>query len=441
MRIIRRLTPLRSIALGFILLILLGALLLMLPVSTRNGRVASLTDALFTATSACCVTGLVLRDTATYWSRFGQTVILLLIQIGGLGFVTLAATFFMLAKKRMGLRERELLTESMSASRVQGIMDMARFAVLGTFFFEGIGAALLAIRFIPRFGLGEGLYFSVFHSVSAFCNAGFDLMGVIEPYASFMPYMSDWLVNLTLMALIFLGGIGFFVWDDVRKNGLHFKKYTLHAKLALFVSMILTLGGATLLFFYEPSNMPFGTRLLTSLFGSVTARTAGFNTVDTAALSTGGKLTTMLLMFIGGSPASTAGGVKTTTIAVLIMYATAGFRGEKHVNMFGRSVGDDTLKRAVLVVLTNFTVAFAGALLICMTQQIPLSEVMFEVFSAIGTVGMSTGITRELNGLSRYVIIFLMYLGRVGSISFALALLEKRVKPEVMQPVERVTIG
>ena len=427
------------IALSFLLLIALGTGLLMLPISVKDGAPADFTTALFTSVSASCVTGLVLRDTGTYWSRFGQTVILLVIQTGGLGFITVAAVAFSGTRRKLGLREREMLKESMSGVRVQGIMKIAKMSVLGTFLFEGAGALLLAIRFVPLFGWGEGLYYAVFHAISAFCNAGFDLMGIYEPFCSFVPFGSDALISLTLCALILIGGIGFFVWNDIKLNGLKWKKYALHTKLTLSGTLVLTALGTALLFLSEPGEGVLD-RLLKALFGSVTARTAGFNTTDTAQMTPGGMMVTTLLMFIGGGTGSTAGGIKITTAAVLLLYAISGYRGGDRINVYRRSVDDGALKKAVLVCLTNFLLAFFGAFIICASQGLALSDVLFEAFSAIGTVGMSTGVTRSLNGVSRYVVIFLMYLGRVGSISFALALFERR-GPDVRQPIEPVNIG
>lgn len=437
----RHIQNVQVIALSFLLLIALGAGLLMLPASVRDGAPADFTTALFTSVSASCVTGLVLQDTGTYWSRFGQTVILCLIQLGGLGFITVAAAAFASMRRTIGLRGREMLLQSMSGVRVKGIMEIAKMAVLGTLLVEGVGALLLLIRFVPLFGFGEGLYYAVFHAISAFCNAGFDLMGVYEPFCSFVPFANDALVSLTLCALILIGGAGFFVWQDIKTNGRHFKKYTLHTKLTLVGGLSLTLLGTVLLLLSEWDGSSPLLQLLKAFFGSVTARTAGFNTTDTGAMRAGGRLTTMLFMFIGGGTGSTAGGIKITTAAVLLLYALSGYRGGGQINAFRRSVDDDALKRAVLVCLTNFLLAFFGAFLICLSQPLPLSDVMFEAFSAIGTVGMTTGITRSLNGLSRYTVIFLMFLGRVGSISFALALFEKRGAPNVRQPIEPVSIG
>lgn len=404
-----------------------------------------LVTALFTAVSASCVTGLVLVDTATYWSGFGQVVILLLIQIGGLGFMTIATLFSRLLRRRMSIRERGVMAESINTVRVGRIMEITGTIGLGTLIFELSGAVLLSIRFIPEFGLGRGIWYSVFHSVSAFCNAGFDLMGVKAPFSSLVSYSDDALVSITIMLLIVLGGIGFLVWDDIRLKGLHWRRYDLQTKLVLVSTASLILGGAVLFFFIERSrmnaDMPLGEQILVSFFSSVTPRTAGFNSVDTAALSDASKLLTVILMFIGGSPGSTAGGIKTTSVAVVLIFLFSGIRGRRGAYVFGRRIPDDAMKRSGMIAGTNLILALLGALVLCGTQSLPLADVLIEVFSAIGTVGMSTGITRELSTLSALVVTLLMYLGRVGSISFAMALLERRTDPPVTYPEEQVTVG
>ena len=429
------------IALGYFIIISIGTLLLMLPAASRNAGNAPLLTAFFTSTSASCVTGLVLCDTASYWTLFGQAVILCLIEIGGLGFMTFATLFYILLRKRMGLRERSVMMESINTTQIGGIMSLTRKIALGTFLFEGAGAALLAVRFIPRFGFGKGMWYGVFHSVSAFCNAGFDLMGAYDgAYNSFTAYSGDALVNIVLMALISVGGLGFLVWDDISKKKFRFSRYTFQTKLVVSASLILTFGGAVGLFFLEPIR-PFGERVLTALFGSVTARTAGFNTLDVASMSSGGRLLTIILMFIGGSPGSTAGGVKTTTVAALLLHTYAGIRHHQSAGAFGRSLDDDTLKKASSVFFFNLLLALFGALALCFLQPLPLEDVLFECFSAIGTVGMTTGITRALNPLSCCIVALLMFCGRVGSISFAIALLERRARPSIRRPTEQITIG
>ena len=440
-----KMSHVQIIALGFFLIIMTGTFLLMLPVSTKNGQGASFLDALFTATSASCVTGLIVQDTSLYWSEFGQAVILLMIQIGGLGFMTIATMFFMFLRKRVHLRGRELLSESISVDQVGGIMRLAKKIIWGTFLIEGIGALLLMIRFVPLYG-AQGIWMSVFHSVSAFCNGGFDLMGQhTGAYSSLTGFASDWLVNLVIMALIVVGGIGFIVWDDALTHKLKLKKYHLHSKIVLLMTSILLFGGAIIFFFVERNatgaGMTFGNQVLAALFDSATARTAGFNTVDTASLSDAGKLVTIALMFIGGSPGSTAGGVKTTTIMVLMLYSFSYMRKNRSTSVFGRSLEEDALRKASAVFFTNLMLALGVTVIISSIQNLSMLDLMFETFSAIGTVGMSTGLTRDLNSISRVLIIFLMYCGRVGSLSFANALAGKRKTAPVRDAVEKITIG
>ena len=440
-----RLSRTQVISLGFFIIITVGTLLLMLPAASRDGRPTPFLDSLFTATSASCVTGLVTVDTATHWSLFGQCVLLVLIQIGGLGFMTIATFFFILINRRPGLRGRELLSESISSMELGGILSLAKKIIAVTAVCESVGAALLAIRFCPQFGFLKGLFVSVFHSVSAFCNAGFDLLGVIEPYGSFVPYAGDVLVNTVLIALIVIGGLGFIVWNDVIVHGIHIKKYRLHSKIVLTATAVLLFGGALILFFTESgaacSGMSVGERILTSLFGSVTARTAGFNTVDIASMSDGGKLTTIVLMFIGGSPGSTAGGIKTTTVFTLLIYAFSYIRGANSFGVYGRRLENGALNKAASVFFTNLLLMLIATVLIVSIDKLPLTDTLFETTSAMATVGMSTGITRSLSSASRVIIIVLMFCGRVGSLSFAGALTAQKETVRVTEPVEKIIIG
>ena len=440
-----RFSYVQVIALGYAIMILVGTILLMMPFATSDGEGAEFTDALFTVTSASCVTGLIPVDTGTYWSFAGQAVIISLIQIGGLGFITIATLFLMLLRKRVGLREKELMIESINSSNIGGILRLTKKIVIGTLIFEGIGAIILTIRFARDFPFGRALWFGVFHSISSFCNAGFDLLGVIEPYSSLIHYSTDWIVTGTVMLLIVIGGIGFLVWEDIYKNGLYVKKYSFHTKLVLITTAVLIFGGAALIFIFERNfshaGMTLGEQVLSALFGSVSARTAGMNVADTGVLSSAGKLVNIFLFFIGGSSGSTAGGIKTTTFAVLILHAISSMRGNAHTHALGRRISDDAVKKAVTVALTNLSLALIGAFIICAMQPLDLGDVLFETFSAIGTVGMTTGITRELTTVSRYIIIFLMYLGRVGSISFAAALIRKKAPPSISTPTEEIIIG
>lgn len=438
-----KLSHVRVITLGYFIMILFGTLLLMLPCATRDGIGAGPVTALFTATSASCVTGLVLQDTATYWSLFGQLVILALIQIGGLGFMTIAIFFFRLISKKSSLRERAVMAESINTTRMGDFSRIVRKIVIGTIALESAGGILLATYFVrqPEFGFFKGVYYGFFHAISAFCNAGFDLMG---GYSSFTSLSDNILVNAVLIILIVIGGIGFLVWDDITACRFSFRKFSLHTKTVLTVTAILVLGGAVLLFVFEHNNTgigkPLSEEIWVALFGSVTARTAGFNTVDTAALSSASKLITIILMFIGGSSGSTAGGVKTTTVAVILIFLIAGMRGQDNIHFYKRRIRDDILRKSVIIISTNLLLLLFGAIVLCAVQGVSITDAVFETTSAISTVGMTTGITRDLNLISELVIIFLMYCGRVGSISFGISLFERR-KPPVSYPEESVTVG
>ena len=442
---LKKLSHIQVIALGFLLMITVGTVLLMLPISSRERVFTPFLTALFTSASASCVTGLVLVDTGTYWSLFGQFVILALIQQGGLGIITIATMFFSLADNNIGLRKRAIMAESINTTHIAGLKGLTRRIVLGTLLFEGVGAVLLSIRFIPDFGVFKGIWFSVFHSISAFCNAGFDVLGETGHYCSFVNYSDDLLVNVTLMALITIGGAGFLVWSDLRANGFRWRRYQLHTKLVLCVSAFLTFGGALLFWLMERGGVLAGLsakeQILDSLFSSVTCRTAGMNTVEISDLGTPSKLLMSFLMFVGGSSGSTAGGVKTTTLAVALIYMCAGLRGIHNPAVFGRTISGETAKKAMCVMMINFLLAFGGTIAISAVQELPALDVIYETSSAMGTVGLTAGITRDLNTLSRLIIIFLMFCGRVGSTSFALALFEKRAEPPVTYPVEDISVG
>ncbi|MCI8776550.1 MAG: Trk family potassium uptake protein [Oscillospiraceae bacterium] len=436
----------KIVALGFLMLIALGTVLLMLPVSSRDGSSTSFIEALFTSSSASCVTGLVVVDTFAHWSVFGQIVILCLIQVGGLGFLTILTMFSMLFHRKIGLKERSLLQESVNTMYIGGIVRLIRKILFGTIVIELIGAALLSIRFIPMLGAGRGIYTSIFTSVSAFCNAGFDLMGRFEEFSSLVMFRDDILVTGVVSLLILIGGIGFFVWDDISVNRHHIGRFQLHTKLVLIATLVLTILGTAAFCFVEYNNelaeMSISGKINASFFMSVTPRTAGFNTVDIAGMSPGGKFLTIVYMFIGGNPGSTAGGVKTITIIVLILSAWSSLRNYGSVNVMKRRLESDVLKRAASVITINLSLIIISIMIIAAVQNtLDLTDITIEVFSAIDTVGMSTGITRELNNISRIVIIFLMYCGRVGSLSFALLFTEKKAPQTVMNPVEKINIG
>ncbi len=440
-------SPTQWIAIGFVLVILAGALLLSLPAASREGRLP-LADALFTATSATCVTGLVLHDTYTQFSLFGQLVILSLIQIGGLGFMTVATLFLMMAGRRIGLAERGVLAETVSAYHIGGIVRLIRRILLWVGVFEMSGAALLFIRFAPRMGTATGAYYAVFHSISAFCNAGFDLMGSIAPYTSLTPYRNDLIVNLTVMALILIGGLGFVVWDDVIENKLRFSRYRLHSKVVLVSSAALVVIGTGMFYLMESDHslagMAAGEKLLASLFQSVASRTAGFNTVDMGALGEGGSVFTMLLMLIGASPGSTGGGLKTTTVVIILLSTVSYLKSSDDINIFGRRLEDNALKRAYCSATIYMVLVISGIFLLIAAQGLPLKDISFEVISAIGTVGLSSGITRELNALSRVIVMVLMYGGRVGILTLFMTIaarLSATGAPSLRNPQEKIIIG
>ena len=441
-----RLNYFQKIILGFAVLILLGAILLMLPISSNDGVYTPFLNALFTSTSASCVTGLIVYDTATHWSFFGQAVILFLIQIGGLGVVVVVTSVILFFGKKIGYSQRNTLANSISVSSQGGIMKMLVFLLKWTGIIELFFAVILATQFIPEFGLRRGLWYSVFHSVSAFCNGGFDLMGAkYGKYSSLVAYYDDPLVNIVIMSLIVIGGIGFVVWGDLLKNRWHFKKYLLHTKIVLLMSTILIFGGALLFYWAERNGvlkgMSVSGQILSSLFASVTARTAGFNTVDTAAMSGASKLLTTALMFIGGSPGSTAGGIKTTTLFVLLMGVKKNVTGAYGIQAFGKRLEDDALATASIIATLNMGITIITIFIVMGMQPFAMQDVVFEAFSASGTVGITAGITRDLNTVSRILMIMLMYLGRVGSLSFALAFMESKKKPKVMLPKESISIG
>lgn len=446
MRRKNHMAPARIILIGFALLILAGALLLTLPISTRDGQGAAFFDALFTATSATCVTGLVVQDTALYWSGFGQAVILMLIQIGGMGVVTAAAAISMLAGRRIGLKERWVMQESISAPQVGGIIRMTGFILRTALVIEALGALLLAVRFCPQFGLWKGLWYAVFHAVSAFCNAGFDLMGSEVPYSSLTAYGADPLVCLTVAGLIIVGGIGFSTWQDVAGNGRRLRQYRLQSKLILLFTVLLLAGGTLYFGLYEfglPQweGLDSGERTLAAFFQAVSPRTAGFNSVDLTQMSELGRLVTILLMLTGGSPGSTAGGFKTTTLAVLVLSAWAVFRRRSNAECFGRRLPDAVLRNAGAIFSLYLTLFFLGGALICCIDGVPLLDALFESASAIGTVGLSIVGTANLSAPSHLILIFLMYFGRVGGLTMIYAVTAGNLSVSPQYPQESVTVG
>jgi len=435
----------QAIAFGFALIILIGTILLMLPISNKSGNSISFLNALFTSTSATCVTGLVVFDTWSQFTLFGQIVILILIQIGGLGFMTFAVLFSFALKKRIGLRERTFLTNSFSSLKIGGIIKLVRRILIGTLIFELGGMILLAIRFCPYFGFWQGIWYSVFHSISAFCNAGFDLMGVLGPYSSLAPFSGDILVNGVIMVLIVVGGIGFIVWNDIISNGLKWRKYALHTKVILSTTFILIIGSA-LVFFLTESNasmigMNSSNRILASFFQAITSRTAGFNSVNISTLSNTGTLLTIILMFIGAGPGSAAGGIKISTFVVMVLAVISYMKGKEDVDIFQRRIEPQIVRRAFTSTVFYFVLAMCGVAIISSVELFSLKDVFFEVFSALGTVGLSMGITAGLGVVSKIVIIILMYSGRISSLTLIIAVTKSRRKTLLHNPVDKVIIG
>lgn len=433
-------------ALGFLVIIFIGAVLLSLPISSRNGEFTPFIDALFTSTSATCVTGLVVYDTYSHFSVFGQSVILILIQVGGLGFMIITTMFLLVLRKRIGIRERGFLKESISSTQMGGVVRLAKHILIGTFILEGIGTILLSIKFGSEMGVLPAIFNGIFHSVSAFCNAGFDLMGRYEEYSSLTRYSGDIVINLVVIILIVVGGIGFIVWEDIYKNKNNYKKYQLHSKIVITTTFMLILCSAIIFYFTEKNNIlaNVGTQeaILSSFFQVITPRTAGFNTVDIASLSEGSKLLTMLLMVIGGSPGSTAGGIKTTTFVVAILTIISSSRHSEELNIFGRRLEVTVLKRACSIITTYLLGSILAILLISFNQPgLELSDIAFEVLSAIGTVGMSVGITGQLSVISKLVIITLMFCGRIGSLAVIMTVARNKESVLVKNPMEKIIIG
>lgn len=437
----RHMTSFQIIILGFLSIILIGSFLLTLPVSTRDFGGAKWTDALFTATSAVCVTGLVLKDTATYWSSFGQGVILALIQIGGMGIVTVAVSIAVVSGRKIGLMQRSTMQEAISAHHLGGIVRLTKFILKTTVLIELIGAVLLMPTFCGKYGIGKGVWYSVFHSVSAFCNAGFDLNGIEEPFSSLTAFSSVGFINITIMALIIIGGIGFLTWEDIKKNKWHFQKYRVQTKVILTVTALLIIFPTLYFYFFEFTDLPLGERILCSLFQAVTPRTAGFNTADLTGLSETGRMLTIMLMLIGGSPGSTAGGMKTTTIAVLFSSALSVFRHREHTHFFKRRIPNDTVRTAATVFLMYIVLFESSAMIISRLESIPLLTAMFETASAIGTVGLTLGITPRLGLISQFMLIGLMFFGRVGGLTLIFAAMSGKGMAASKYPQEKITVG
>lgn len=442
---IRKISPLKIILFGFIILIFIGTILLCLPISSRSGQPTPFMTSSFTATSAVCVTGLIKVDTYNYWSPFGQAVILGLIQVGGIGFMTICITAISLSHKKIGLASRELMQSSVSAPQRGGIVKMTRFILVGTLLIEFSGAVLLSIAFVPRFG-AKGLWYALFHSVSAFCNAGFDLMGSGGEFSSLTSFDKNPYVCIVISALIVIGGLGFFVWKDLIDNRFRFKMLRMHSKAVLITSTILIFGGGILLYLTELPNSSSQEhsalyQIGNSLFQSVSTRTAGFNTVDLSQLTHSTIFIMVLLMMVGGSPGSTAGGLKTTTLAVLFASVISVFKRKKSVEMFGRRLEENVSSLALCIFAMYLMLGSAGAVFISTVENVPFINALFESASAVATVGLTTGITPQLGILSSIVLMLMMLFGRVGSLTMLLAFSNYKSRPQSQKPLEKIQIG
>lgn len=424
-----KLSPTQIIASTFAAIILAGALLLTLPIASRDGQSAGFLTALFTATSATCVTGLILVDTWTQWSGFGQIVLLCLIEIGGLGFMSVASLMVFALRKKIGLRQRMLIAQALSVNEMDGVVRLQKWVLMGSLTIQFTGALILFLRFLSMgYGLWQSVKWGVFHAISAFCNAGFDITGNIAPGANLIVFNQDPVVCITVMLLIIVGGLGFFVWEEVATVR-NFKKFSVYTKLVLLSTAVLLVGGAVLVGIAEWNNPatlgPMDTpgKLLNAIFQSVTVRTAGFTSVDQAALTDGGKVVSIILMLIGGCSGSTAGGIKAVTFLVLVLFVISRARGRETVTVFKRNVSQDKIMDAATIVFLVIGLAVAGALFICVTSPVGFADALFETASALATVGLTAGVTPGLGVAAKLMLIVFMYFGRVGILTISLGFL------------------
>lgn len=444
----RSLNATRVVAVSFAVIILVGALLLTLPIASRSGESAGFFTGLFTATSATCVTGLILVDTWTQWSLFGQVVILGMIQLGGLGFMTVITLVSFALHRRIGLSERLIMVSTLNLNDLDGVVRVVRHALMGTFLLEGIGAVILSACMIPEFGIVGGIWRGIFHAVSAFCNAGFDLLGGrFGAFSSLVGYNDHPVVLFTIAALITVGGLGFFVWEDIlRKRSIH--RLSVYSKMVLLMTALLIVGGAAFFLVEEYANpatlgnMPLWQKLSNALFQSVTLRTAGFDAIGQGGLSDSSKAFSSILMLIGGSSGSTAGGLKTATVAVLLLALRSGLAGREQVTFRGRTIPYRRVLNAMTLALVMLFLFLMGSMVISTVEDLPYLDCAFEVASAMGTVGLTTGLTPNLTPFSQTLIILLMYLGRVGVLSFSIALMTRgRSMDKIRYPEMNVMIG
>lgn len=440
-----RFTPVQILAIGFAGVIFIGAFLLNLPISSQSGVRTSFLDCIFTSTSAVCVTGLVTLDTGTYWSYFGKTIILILIEIGGLGFMSFATLIFLIFGKKITLKERLVMQEAMNYFSLSGLVKMAKYILTFTFIVEGIGALLLFTQFIHDFTLGKAIYYSIFHSISAFCNAGFDLMG---NFSSITSYSNNTVFMLTISSIIVIAGLGFYVWIDLY-NYKESKRLSLHSKIVLTMTAALIVIGAILMFLFEMKNpntimdKSIKEKILSSLFAAITPRTAGFNSISTGDMTNAGKFLTIILMFIGGSPGSTAGGIKTATAGVLFITVISVIRGREDTEIFSRRINKDTVYRAFTIVVISLALVITVTMLLSITEaSAPFEDLLYEATSAFGTVGLSLGLTQKLSSIGKIIISITMYCGRVGPLTLALAFSNKRRKnASIRYPEDKILVG
>lgn len=439
-----KINEIQILALGFVILIFIGAFLLWLPISSRTGTYTNFIDCIFVATSASCVTGLVTVDTGTHWSYFGQIVILFLIQIGGLGFMSVATLIALLMGRRITLKERLVIQQSLNCFTIQGLVKMSKYLLIFTFCVQSVGAILLATQFVPELGWAKGIYYGIFHSISAFCNAGIDIIG---GFRSVTPYSQNPVILLTIAALIVTGGLGFFVWQEIY----YFKdrkKLSLHSKIAIVTTVFLIVVGSILMFIFEMDNpktignMSTKGKILSSIFAAVTPRTAGFNSISTADMSGGGIFLTMLLMFIGGSPGSTAGGIKTTTAALLIITVISVIKGREDAEVYGKRIGKESVYRALVVTMLGAGIVMIFTIILGITEKsAPLEYILYEVISAFGTVGLTLGLTPNLSIVGKIILSITMYAGRIGPLTLALSLSRKTVPGTIRYPEDKILIG
>lgn len=440
-------TPVQILALGFAIVILIGALLLSLPIASQSGKITPFIDCIFTSTSAVCVTGLVTVDTGTYWTYFGKTVIMSLIEIGGLGFMSVATLVFFILGRRITLKERLVMQEAMNVNSLQGLVKMAKYVLIFTFSVEAVGAVLFSTQFIPQFGILKGIYYSVFHAVSAFCNAGFDLMG---NFNSVTAYANNSVVILTISALIVIGGLGFYVWVEIY-NSKGIKRLSLHSKVVIYMTLVLIIGGAILMYLFEMNNpdtmqgMSIKGKFLSSIFASVSPRTAGFNSIPLDKMSMAGKFLTIILMFIGGSPGSTAGGIKTATAVVLFMTIVSVVKGREDTEIFQKRINKEIVYKSFVITVLALAVVVAVTMILSITEHkgIPFEYFLYEATSAFATVGLTLGLTTKLTFAGKVIISLTMYAGRVGPLTIILALAKsKKAKSGTIKyPEDKILIG